>query len=159
MYQSNIQYSAIHMGLLTVNETKDLFIKIVLSPAGGYRASIKNGITSSQDNTNNNGYIFVTKDGEEIRSPIIESMVLTNGENTITATVSATTNIGTVDKYYYSIDDGTFIESNSNVYEFTDIEAYKSHTIKVYVKNIYGAISDVITLTGKTRNTIPTQTI
>ena len=159
VYQSNIQYSAIHMGLLTVNETKDLFIKIVLSPAGGYRASIKNGITSSQDNTNNNGYIFVTKDGEEIRSPIIESMVLTNGENTITATVSATTNIGTVDKYYYSIDDGTFIESNSNVYEFTDIEAYKSHTIKVYVKNIYGAISDVITLTGKTRNTIPTPTI
>ena len=114
---------------------------------------------SSESFSNENGYIFVTKDGDEIRSPKIESAVLTSGENTITATITASTNIGTIEKYYYSIDNRAFVESNSNVYEFTDAKNYKSHEIKVYVKSSNGPISDTTTLIGKTSNTVPTPTI
>lgn len=159
MWRSCIQISAMHMGLVKASETKNLFIKIVQSPEGGYKVTTRNGITPTVMYSNDNGYIFVTEDGVEIRSPKIESTVLTPGENTMTVTVGATTNVGTIEKYYYNIDNGTFIESNSNIYTFEGVETYKTHTISAYVKNNYGVISDTISLTGKTSNTLPTPTI
>ena len=161
-YNSRIDYSAIHMGLLKINETKDLFIKIVDSPAGGYKGKERNGITSQPQATTDTsvvGYIFVTKDGTEVKSPVIESSVVTSGENSITATITASTNIGTIEKYYYSIDDDDFLESTSNTYTFAELKEYNNHTIKVYVEDSNGFISDVTTLKGRPTNNLPTPTI
>ncbi len=161
MYQTRIRASAMHMGLVETNETKDLYIKIVESPAGGYKSSTRNGITSSTYNNNYNGYIFVTKDGEEIKSPIIESAVLTSGENSLTVTVTAiaTTNNATIEKYYYSIDDENYEESSENTYTFSDINGYKNHTINVYVKDSNRSQSDNVNVIGRPTNTIPIPTI
>lgn len=158
MYSSYIQTAAVHMGLLKKDETKNLYIKIVKSPEGGYWSSNRNGITSSDYSSNYagyNGYIFVTEDGTECKLPIIESAVLTAEEDKITATVTATTNLGEIQKYYYSIDDGTFVESDSNIYTFENVQAYQSHKVQVYVKNSIGIISDTTSVTGKTANNIP----
>lgn len=153
---SAIITSAVHMGIVNLNETKDVFIKIVPSPAGGYIGTTRNGVTSSQSEINNNGYVFVTKDGKEIQIPTIENAVLTGGENSITATITASTNMGTIEKYYYSIDDGAVEESNTNTYTFTNVKAFINHTIKVYVKDSSGIVSEVTTLIGKTSNILPT---
>ena len=153
---SSIISSAVHMGIVNLNQTKDVFIKIVPSPEGGYIGTTRNGVTSNPSEINNNGYIFVTRDGEEIQIPKIESGVLTGGENSITATITASTNIGTIEKYYYSIDDGTVEESNTNTYTFTNVKAYTNHTIKVYVQDSSGILSEVTTLIGRPSNTLPT---
>ena len=161
-YSSYINISAVHMGLLEKDETKNLYIKIVKSPEGGYKSTTRNGITSdtnSKNHTGENGYIFVTEDGTECRLPIIESTVLTAEEDKIITTVTASTNLGEIQKYYYSIDDGAFIETDSNVYAFENVQAYQNHTIKAYVKNDVGTVSDVTSVTGKTANNIPTPTI
>lgn len=153
---SAIVTSAVHMGIVELNESKDVFIRIVPSPAGGYIGTTRNGVTSNQSEINNNGYIFVTRDGKEIQTPTIESGVLTGGENSITATITATTNMGTIEKYYYSIDDGEVKESNTNTYTFTNVKAYTNHTIKVYVQDSSGILSEVTTLIGRSSNTLPT---
>ena len=153
---SAIVTSAVHMGIVELNESKDVFIKIVPSPAGGYIGTTRNGVTSNQSEINNNGYIFVTRDGKEIQTPTIESAILAGGENSITATITASTNIGTIEKYYYSIDDGAVEESNTNTYTFTNVKAFINHTIKVYVQDSSGIVSEVTTLIGKTSNTLPT---
>ena len=58
-YSSNINTAATHAGLVGVNETKVVYIKIVPCPEGGYKSSTQNGITSSSRSSTSVGFTFV----------------------------------------------------------------------------------------------------
>lgn len=159
-YNSYISKAATHLGLVKSGETKNLFIKVVESPVGGYKASTKNGISSTvYANSSEKGYIFVIESGEEYRSPKVESAVTVSGENEISVTVAATANLGEITEYYYSIDNGTYNTSDNNTYTFKEVQAFKNHTINVYVKDSNGLQSEVTSVICKTSNTIPKPTI
>lgn len=69
----------------------------------------------------------------------------------------------TITKYYYSIDDGAYTEQsveteNSNVCTF-NVTPYNMHTIKVYVEDSNGLVSDVTTVTGIATKELPKPTI
>ena len=130
------------MGLVDENETKTVYIKIVESPAGGYVSTKKNNITSTAKTENlDKGFIFVTEDGHEILEPIIESASTSGGTDKITVTVNAVgQNSANISKYYYQLDNNEIIESDTNVYTFEDASLYATHTIKIYVRDEYGAM-------------------
>ena len=142
----SIALAATHMGLVEPNETKTVYIKYVKSPEGGYVSIKKNGITSTaKTDGTNNGFMFVTEDGKEILEPIINSgTAVIDNEDTIVATVNAVNQSeAKIQKYYYSIDNGEYIETTNNIYTFTNVDAYKTHTVKIYVRDEFGAVSQL----------------
>lgn len=160
----NIATAATHMGLVEPDETKTVYIKYVQSPVGGYTSVKKNNITSTaKTDSTNMGFMFITEDGKEILEPIINSATATIGdENSIVATVNAVNQSeAKVQKYYYSMDNGEYIETTSNTYTFTDVDAYKTHTVKIYVRDEFGAVSQTqeIVTSVVTNNITPTITL
>ncbi|MCM1370362.1 MAG: LCCL domain-containing protein [Clostridium sp.] len=72
---------------------------------------------------------------DEEKIPTI-SLTTTSEENAITVTTTATAyNGATIEKYYYKIDDGEYIESNLIYHTFDDLEPIVDHKITVYVKD------------------------
>ncbi len=170
-YNTNINTAATHMGLLDDVEEKYVYIKIVPSPEGGYMGTTKNGITSStRKNSIQNGFIFVTEDGTEMLEPIINSETASMYDsNKIAVVVDAIEKNGTtIEKYYYSIDNGEYIEETNNTYTFTVENPNSIHSIKVYVRDSNGVLSQTkeiltsatkgaptITLTDEDGNPVP----
>lgn len=151
---SNLSLAATHMGLVAENEEKILYIKIVKYPEEGYKSTTRNGITSNYLRTTENGFIFVDKDGNELTGAVINSVTNVQNENSIDITVNAVGQNGAnIKEYYYSIDDGEYVKTTNNTYNFTDVEPYRTHTIKVYVKDNNELISDTQSLVlSTTRN-------
>ena len=94
--------------------------------------------------------VIVTKDGEgvlssviipftpceESKGPNITSVNEVATYNSIKVNVLATDEIG-IDKYYYAIDGGDYIESTAT-YTFTELDPQREYTIKVKVVNLSG---------------------
>ena len=158
---SSIQRAAVHMGLVSIGEEKLLKIKVVECPEEGYISSTRNGISSSSTGYGSGasyyGFVFIGDNGEEIKGPTIESISQVPADNEITIGIEAQAYTGAeIDKYYYKIDKGEYVESDSPTYTFTDVQAYVNHTIKVYVKDTRGSVSKVETITQRTANKIAT---
>lgn len=157
-----IKYTATHMGLINANEEKVLYIKIVLSPQGGYIGSTRNGVSTYSNTNNTRGYVFVTENGDEILLPKINEISTMEEENKITVTVDAQsyTPDKKIEKYYYQLDNGEYLESDSNEYVFENVQAYIGHSVRVYVKDSFGMISQIAyKYVNKTTNKIPVPTI
>lgn len=75
--------------------------------------------------------------------PVINKVETTSTSNSITATVTATKGTNNITKYYYSIDGGnTFVEYNSNVYTFSNVDD-GLYRIMVKVMDTNGKYSNI----------------
>ena len=149
---SSIKRAAVHMGLVSIGEEKVLKIKVVECPAEGYVASIRNGISTSQaGNGSGYGFVFIGDNGEEVKGPTIES-ILSSKKNAIEVKNNAKAyNGATIEKYYYSINNGQYVESTQNSYTFTGLTEGTEYTIKTYAKdsnNSSTIITENKTMTG-----------
>ena len=157
-----ISRAATHIGLVKTGETKLLRIKVVGCPSEGYVGSTINGITSQTTTCNNsyNAYEFIKDDGTSIKVPTIDSLTTTSGENSITAVITANAYNGAkIEKYYFSIDDGEYVETTNPYYIFTDVTPYVEHTIKGYTLDSYGLASKINESKAATTKEIPIPTI
>ena len=152
---SSIKRAAVHMGLVSIGEEKVLKIKVVECPAEGYVASIRNGISTSStgysSGSSGYGFIFIGDNGEEVKGPTIES-ILSSKKNAIEVKNNAKAyNGATIEKYYYSINNGQYVESTQNSYTFTGLTEGTEYTIKTYAKdsnNSSTIITENKTMTG-----------
>ena len=143
------------MGLVSIGEKKVLKIKVVECPAEGYVASIRNGISTSStgysSGSSGYGFIFIGDNGEEVKGPTIES-ILSSKKNAIEVKNNAKAyNGATIEKYYYSINNGQYVESTQNSYTFTGLTDGTEYTIKTYAKdsnNSSTIITENKTMTG-----------
>ena len=150
-YGSSITTAAAHMGLIKfdsnryITESKLLYIKLIPCPEEGYISSTRNGITSGSYSYSSGyyGFEFVTLDGKEIKAPSLDGVTTTSGENEITVTATTTAyNGASISKYYFSIDNGDYIETTSPYYTFKNLETYSEHTIKTYAVDTTGAATE-----------------
>ena len=150
-YSSSIVTSAVHMGLINMDdrsyttESKLLYIKLIPCLEEGYISSTRNGITSGSYSYSSGyyGFEFVTLDGKEIKAPSLDGVTTTSGENEITVTATITAyNGASISKYYFSIDNGDYIETTSPYYTFKNLETYSEHTIKTYAVDTTGAATE-----------------
>ena len=150
-YNSSIVTSAVHMGLINMDdrsyttESKLLYIKLIPCLEEGYISSTRNGITSGSYSYSSGyyGFEFVTLDGKEIKAPSLDGVTTTSGENEITVTATTTAyNGASISKYYFSIDNGDYIETTSPYYTFKNLETYSEHTIKTYAVDTTGAATE-----------------
>ena len=145
---SSIQRAAVHMGLVKNGEERLLKIKIVECPEGGYVGSTRNGIASSSASYSSSssyyGFVFIGEDGEEIKAPTIE--ISTNSKkDSITVQINAQAyNGATIEKYFYSIDGGSYIESTQSSYTFTGLTEYTEYTIKAYAVDSNNTLTSII---------------
>ena len=147
---SAISAAAVHMGLINITgsyttESKLLYIRLVPCPEEGYISSTRNGITSGSYSYSSGyyGFEFVTLDGKEIKAPSLDGVTTTSGENEITVTATTTAyNGASISKYYFSIDNGDYIETTSPYYTFKNLETYSEHTIKTYAVDTTGAATE-----------------
>ena len=147
---SAISAAAVHMGLINITgsyttESKLLYIRLVPCPEEGYISSTRNGITSGSYSYSSGyyGFEFVTLDGKEIKAPSLDGVTTTSGENEITITATTTAyNGASISKYYFSIDNGDYIETTSPYYTFKNLETYSEHTIKTYAVDTTGAATE-----------------
>ena len=85
------------------------------------------------------------------KRPIIENVAAPGSLNSITVTVTASTIEGTITNYYYSIDNGVnYVNSTSNSYTFNGLNSGTNYSVKVYVKNSLGLLSDVSLINSST---------
>jgi len=83
-------------------------------------------------------------------APVINAINQTSMKtNKITVELDVT-EINELDKYYFSIDNGSFVESDSNTYTFENLSASTSYTIKVYAKDKAGNSSEQNTISVTT---------
>ena len=143
-----IQSAAVHMGLVKNGEERLLKIKIVECPEGGYVGSTRNGIASSSASYSSSssyyGFVFIGDNGEELKAPSIE--ISTNSKkDSITVQINAQAyNGATIEKYFYSIDGGSYIESTQSSYTFTGLTEYTEYTIKAYAVDSNNTLTSII---------------
>ena len=70
-------------------------------------------------------------------NPVVNSVTATNvSSDSITVSVSATGGTNNIQTYYYSINNGVYTSSSSNIYTFSGLNPSTSYTIKVYVSDV-----------------------
>ena len=83
--------------------------------------------------------------------PVISNVTLSSTQTSITVKVSASDNIG-IDKYMFSINNGTYIESTSDQHIFNGLSPGVTYTIKVYVTDAANNSSVINTKTIATKS-------
>ena len=83
---------------------------------------------------------------DEYKVPTITNVTTSSTYNSITINITGQNGDGTINKYYYSKDDGSnYTESTSSSYTFSDLTSNTTFYIKVYVKDNNGRSSSVST--------------
>ena len=80
-------------------------------------------------------------------------------ETSIKVSVEAIKGDYEINKYYYSIDDGSYVESTSNSYAFNNLITGTEYKIEVYVEDEEGNKSEVYELNQSTANNIGAITV
>ena len=80
----------------------------------------------------------------EDANPLIHDVSLSSTQNSITVTVNASDDHG-ITNYYYRINNGSYVNSTSNSYTFSNLTANTNYTIDVYVVDTMGNSSEVYT--------------
>ena len=70
--------------------------------------------------------------------------------NSITVSVNASGGTNNIQRYYYSINNGSYTNSSSNSYTFSGLSAGQSYSIRVYVRDTNGVDSNVYTINAET---------
>ena len=87
----------------------------------------------------------------EYKIPVVENVTTSSKDTSITISVNAKNGDGTVNKYYYSKDNGSnYVESTSSNYTFTGLTANTTFYLKVKVKDDNNRISSEYAKTAKT---------
>ena len=102
--------------------------------------------------TNNYSLSVSTVKEEEYINPVVRSFTTYSSSTEIRVETNVTEGSSKITKYYYSINNGTYKESNSNSYTFTGLSSGTNYTIKVYVVDENGVSSNIISKTIKTPN-------
>ena len=84
-------------------------------------------------------------------NPMIHEINLTSNSNTITVEVLNDLSSDEVTKYYYSLDNKNFVESNNNVHVFINLNENTEYTVYVKIKNEDNKESEVYAKTIKTK--------
>ena len=141
---------------LTVDSTSDIGIKryfyIIESDNIAGTSTINNyTFNNLKENTTYEVKIFA-RDNKNIDSeeyeistktssyvlPTLNSITINNvTENSITVTANATAGTANIAQYYFSINNGAYVNSTSNSYTFTGLNSSTNYTIKAYVTDIY----------------------
>ena len=141
---------------LTVDATSDIGIKryfyIIESDNIAGTSTINNyTFNNLKENTTYEVKIFA-RDNKNIDSeeyeistktssyvlPTLNSITINNvTENSITVTANATAGSANIDQYYFSINNGAYVNSTSNSYTFTKLNSSTTYNIKAYVTDIY----------------------
>ncbi len=141
---------------LTVDATSDIGIKryfyIIESDNIAGTSTINNyTFNNLKENTTYEVKIFA-RDNKNIDSeeyeistktssyvlPTLNSITINNvTENSITVTANATAGTANIAQYYFSINNGAYVNSTSNSYTFTGLNSSTNYTIKAYVTDIY----------------------
>ena len=112
-------------------------------------------VVVDKEGTNYVYFKAVDKNGKEGKiSDPVEVRIDTTGPDILKVNKKATTNSieveveaedkgSGIDKYFFKLDDGEFIESNKNTYTFKDLEPNKEYTITVKVVDKAGNIKEV----------------
>ena len=82
--------------------------------------------------------------------PSVTSVTPSTKYNQISVSVLGTKGTNNVTKYYYSIDNGTYVESSTANYTFTGLSEKTTHTIKVKVADTQGRMSNEYGLSATT---------
>ena len=83
--------------------------------------------------------------------PKVTNVNTTSGSSYITLTVTGQNGTGTINKYYYSKDNGSsYVESTSSSYTFSGLTSNTTYYLKVYVSDSNGRSSSVYSITAKT---------
>ena len=88
-------------------------------------------------------------------NPVVNNVTVTDTTtSSISISVSASGGTNNVATYYYSINNGAYSSSTSNIKTFTGLNKGTTYTIKVYVKDTSGVDSAVKTISAETENII-----
>ncbi len=111
--------------------------------------TIKVKVADTIGRTSNEYTLTATTDAYIL--PSITTVNTTNTFNSITINVETQNGTGTVNKYYYSKDDGSnYTESTSNSYTFSDLTSSATYYIKVKVADSNGKQSTIYSTTVTT---------
>ena len=84
-------------------------------------------------------------------NPVVNSVTAINvTNNSITVSVNASGGTNNIQRYYYSINNGSYTNSSSNSYTFSGLSAGQSYSIRVYVRDTNGVDSNVYTINAET---------
>ena len=115
--------------------------------------TIKVKVADTQGRMSNEYSLSATTD--EYKVPTITKVTTTSTSSSITINITGQNGDGTINKYYYSKDNGSnYTESTSSSYTFSNLTSNTTFYIKVYVKDSNGRSSSVSTASVTTQ--IPT---
>ena len=115
--------------------------------------TIKVKVADTQGRMSNEYSLSATTD--EYKVPTITNVTTSSTYNSVTINITGQNGDGTINKYYYSKDNGSnYTESASSSYTFSDLTSNTTFYIKVYVKDGNGRSSSVSTASVTTQ--IPT---
>ena len=86
-------------------------------------------------------YDFATINGVSVTEATTDS---------ITVSVDASNGTNNITNYYYSINNGEYVSSTSNIYTFEGLDMGTTYDIKVYVVDTNGAQSNIYSTSGET---------
>ena len=113
--------------------------------------TIKVKVADTKGRMSNEYSLSATTDAYVV--PSITNVTTTSTTNSITIKVTGKIGDGTINKYYYSKDNGSnYVESTSNSYTFSNLTSNTTFYIKVYVKDKNNRISSTFTTSVKTKN-------
>ena len=113
--------------------------------------TIKVKVADTKGRMSNEYSLSATTDAYVV--PSITNVTTTSTTNSITIKVTGKNGDGTINKYYYSKDNGSnYVESTSNSYTFSNLTSNTTFYIKVYVKDKNNRISSTFTTSVKTKN-------
>ena len=115
--------------------------------------TIKVKVADTQGRMSNEYSLSATTD--EYKVPTITKVTTTSTSSSITINITGQNGDGTINKYYYSKDNGSnYTESTSSNYTFSDLTSNTTFYIKVYVKDSNNRESSVSSTSVRTKLTI-----
>ena len=115
--------------------------------------TIKVKVADTQGRMSNEYSLSATTDAYVV--PSITNVTTTSTSSSITINITGQNGDGTINKYYYSKDNGSnYVESTSSSYTFSNLTGNTTFYIKVYVKDSNERVSSVSTASILTKITI-----
>ena len=119
--------------------------------------TIKVKVADTQGRMSNEYSLSATTD--EYKVPSITNVTTSSTTSSITINITGQNGDGTINKYYYSKDNGSnYVESTSSSYTFSDLTSNTTFYIKVYVKDNNGRVSSVYETSKTTDYVLPSIT-
>ena len=100
------------------------------------------------NNTSDRCYIYF----DVYNKAVINNVTSSVTTNSITVNVSTIVGENPISKYYYSINDGGYIESSYNSYTFNNLNDDTSYIIKIFVEDTLEIQSNVYTINAETES-------